>query len=318
MPALRRIVLVTRKTPLEHLLERHGTLGQVKFFLQGQKREIKPLQRGHELRDAALKQVADALPPEQARVRVDRGDLDRFVFRDDDLILAVGQDGLVANVAKYLQGQVVIGVNPDPESFDGVLCPHRAEDVPALLAWPQAAPTRFWLQPRTMLQAVREDGQKLLALNEIYFGSRTHQSARYTLHIEGRTERQSSSGVIVCSGTGATGWGLSIARQRQLMNLLPGPTEPKLAWFVREPFPSVATGTELDHGLLQEGEELVAISEMGEGGGIFADGIETDFLEFAQGQGVRISIAAVPLQLMMPGEKGLAEFVVSHAAPATA
>lgn len=302
MPALRRIVMVTRKTPLEHLLERHGTLGQVKFFLQGQKREIEPLERGHALRETALKQVADALPPEQARVRVDRSDLDRFVFRDDDLIAAVGQDGLVANVAKYLHEQVVIGVNPDPESFDGVLCPHRAQDVPALLGWPQAAPTMFWLQQRTMIQAVREDGQRLLALNEIYFGSRTHQSARYMLHVDGRSERHSSSGVIVCSGTGATGWGLSIARQRQLMDLLPGPSEPKLAWFVREPFPSVSTGTELDHGILHEGEMLEAVSEMGEGGGIFADGIETDYLEFAQGQSVRICTAEMPLNLLMPAQ----------------
>lgn len=318
MTPLRRIVLVTRKTPLEHLLERHGTLGQVRFFLQGQGREIGPFERSHALREAALKQVTDALPPEQARVCVDRNDLDRFVFRSDDLVVAVGQDGLVANVAKYLQWQTVIGVNPDPETFDGVLCPHRAENLPDLLRWPQHAGERFWLQPRTMLQAVREDGQRLLALNEIYFGSRTHQSARYLLRADGKEERQSSSGVVVCSGTGATGWGLSIARQRQLMNLLPGPTEPKLAWFVREPFPSVATGAELDHGLLQEGEELVAISEMGEGGGIFADGIETDFLEFAQGQSVRISIAPVPLQLMMPAEKGLAEFVMNSSAEATA
>ena len=41
-----------------------------------------------------------------------RGDLDRFLFEPDDLVVIVGQDGLVANVSKYLDGQPVVGINP--------------------------------------------------------------------------------------------------------------------------------------------------------------------------------------------------------------
>jgi len=59
--------------------------------------------------------VLGAIPSDWRRARVDRADLDRFLFEPEDVVVAVGQDGLVANVAKYLTGQPVIGCNPDPK-----------------------------------------------------------------------------------------------------------------------------------------------------------------------------------------------------------
>lgn len=297
---LPRIVLVTRPTPLEHLLQRLSTAGQVRFFLEQQGRDYAVYERAHNLREAALATVQAAIPADQSRTRVDRAELDRFVFRDDDVVVIVGQDGLVANVSKYLSGQLVIGVNPDPATFDGVLCRHAPEDFVAALVWTRERHGGFVVQRRTMAEAVREDGQRLTALNEFYFGSRTHQSARYTLQIGGRNERQSSSGVLVVTGTGATGWGLSVARQRGVMELLPKPDDKRLAWFVREPFPSVSTGVEMDCG--ETSEPVQAISEMGEGGVIFADGIEGDFLEFLEGHRVTIRVAQQTLNLVIGRE----------------
>lgn len=299
---LPRIVLITRKTPLEHLLERLSTVGQVRFYLESRGRRVDDFERAHSLREHALATAQAAIAPERPRVRVDRDELDRFVFRPDDVIAAVGQDGLVANVSKYLAGQLVIGINPDPETFDGVLCPHAPAAFVNLLQWLERPTTRFAVQARTMAEAVREDGQRLTALNELYFGSRSHQSARYLLTAGGVSERQSSSGALVITGTGATGWGRSVAGQRGLQSLLPEVAERRLAWFVREPFPSVSTGTDLDHGVLTDSEHLSAVSEMGEGGVIFADGIETDFLEFNEGHSVRMGVAAQTLNLVVAGQ----------------
>jgi hypothetical protein len=120
------------------------------------------------------------------------------------------------------------------------------------------------------------------------------------LHAGERQERQSSSGILVGTGTGSTGWCLSVARQRGLEERLPAPEERRLVWFVREPWPSCATGTDLTFGELTEGQELVVTSELGEHGVIFADGIETDWLEFLDGQTVRIGIAPSGLLLVMP------------------
>lgn len=282
---------------------RHGTIGQARFALETLGQPIAPHEDAHERFVAAFAGVERRLEPDRRRTRVDRDELDRFLFAPDDLVVVVGQDGLVANVAKYLDGQPVFGVNPDAGRYDGVLCAHDASRVPDFLGWSQER-RGFGLrmQRRTMAVAEREDGQRLLAVNEVFVGHRTHQSARYTVRAGGRSERQSSSGLLCATGTGATGWLRSICEQRRLDPLLRGPEDPRLAWTVREPFPSVATGTSLDHGAIEPDEALEVRSEMGEGGTIFADGIESDRLEFADGQLVRVRRAAKRLCLVMPEE----------------
>ncbi|MBN1814867.1 MAG: hypothetical protein JXA14_23710 [Anaerolineae bacterium] len=301
---LPRIVLVTRKTPVELLLEQHGTLDQARFYLESRGQSIGEYEEIHERVQAALARVSAAIPPDQRRVRVDRSDLDRFLFAPDDVIVIVGQDGLVPNVAKYLSGQLTIGVNPDADRYDGVLCPHAPDTIAALLGWVmQGEGPGYRIQRRVMAQAEREDGQRLLALNEVFVGHRSHQSARYRIQVDGEEERHSSSGVICATGTGSTGWARSIVEQRKLDIDLPEPEEASLAWFVREPFPSVYTGTDLDFGFLSVGFQLVLHSEMGHGGVIFADGIEQDYLEFLSGQVVSIAIAQDTLNLMVPVEE---------------
>jgi len=297
-----RIVVVTRKTPLELVLERHGTHGQAKFYLSTRGQSIEPLERIHAGVTNGLSAVLRALPSDQKYARVDRDELDRFLFAPDDVIMMVGQDGLVPNVAKYLDGQLAIGINPDPATYDGVLCRFPPDATAALLDFAASGEGAFAIRPRTMAEALREDGQRLLALNEIFVGHQTHQSARYKITVDGKSERHSSSGLICATGTGATGWARSIAEQRgiNIKEGLPDPTTPSLAWFVREPFPSVATGTALNFGVVAAGQALELLSEMGEGGTLFADGIESDRVEFASGQSLRIRVAARQLRLVVP------------------
>ena len=295
-----QIVVVTRKTPLELLIERYGTYGQAKFYLSTRGQDIAAQEDIHRRLEAGLSAVMASLPSDQRFVRVDRDALDRFLFAPDDVVLIVGQDGLVPNVAKYLSGQLTIGVNPDPARYDGVLCRFPPSSMPELLGFAAAPTPQFAIREVTMARALREDGQVLLSLNEIFVGHRTHQSARYRITSKGTTERHSSSGLICATGTGCTGWARSITEQRALTAPMPKPDEPRLAWFVREPFPSVATGTTLDFGYVEPEADLVITSEMGEGGTIFADGIESDHIDFLDGQTVRIGIASTRLRLVGP------------------
>jgi hypothetical protein len=79
---------------------------------------------------------------------------------------------------------------------------------------------------------------------------------------------------------------------------MPAPVEPRLVWFVREPFPSVVTGTAMDHGAVEKGDELVVVSEMGEGGVVFADGIEHDAIPFLDGRTVTVRVSSRLLRLV--------------------
>src|SRR5207244_5347037 len=116
----------------------------------------------------------------------------------------VGQDGLVVNTAKYLDGEPIVAVNPDPARFDGVLLPFRPEDARAAAA--RAIEGAATFHRITMAEAALNDGQKILAFNDLFIGRRTHVSARYRLDWRGGGEEQSSSGVLVSTGAGSTGW----------------------------------------------------------------------------------------------------------------
>lgn len=292
-----RAVIVHRPTELEELLERHGTHGQAAFFLSSRGRSIEEVERRHQLQAAALKAVMAAIPVDWRRGSVSRADLPRFLFDPEDVIIVVGQDGLVANVAKYLSGQPVLGVNPDPTRNPGILVHHSPEGAAAILR-SAPEPSALPVESRTMVEAAVDDEQRLSAVNEVFLGPPSHQTARYALALpDGRGEHQASSGLIAGTGTGATGWCRSISLERQSRISLPGPTEDRLAWFVREAWPSPATGTSLTEGCLQAGEGLWLTVES-DGLVAFGDGIESDAITLAWGQGVGLSIADQKLRLI--------------------
>jgi hypothetical protein len=227
---------------------------------------------------------------------VERAELDRFLFGPDDIVVVVGQDGLVANLAKYLDGQPVIGVDTSPGVNPGVLVPSAPSSVGALLAAAVRGAAR--VQARTMVEAVTDDGQRLVALNEVYVGHPSHQSARYRLTVAGLVERQSSSGVLVGTGTGATGWCASVSRATHSSLELPAAEAPALAWFVREAWPSPVTGTSLVEGLVAAGDELAVEAET-DGLVVFGDGMERDHLSLAWGQLVTVRVAEQSLRLVV-------------------
>jgi NAD kinase len=292
-----RAVFVIRETEYESLLAHHATRDQAIFFLKTRGQDIGPVEQRHAQFQETLRGLRAVLPAEWRSTLVHRVDLDRFLFAADDIVIAVGQDGLVANVAKYLNGQPVLGINPDPKLYDGILVPIAPDKMSPLLR--PAAEGKAHLQMRTMAESRLDDGQILLALNEIFIGHHSHQSARYDIEAMGQKEFQSSSGLIVSSGTGATGWARSIMESSHIEITLQ-PEAGELAFFVREPFPSVASGTTIRAGRIDGGHPLRITSRMNEGGVIFADGIEQDRLAFDWGRIVEVSVSARHLNLVLP------------------
>jgi hypothetical protein len=306
-----RAVVIHRRSELDLLLERHGTRGQAEFFLRSRGRDLVEVQARHDALQQALRDVDAAIPGGWRRAAVERADLPRLRFDPEDVLLAVGQDGLVANVAKYIAGQPVIGVDPEPGVNPGVLVRHGAASVAAVLAAVGAGSAR--IEQRCMVEAALDDGQVLRALNELYIGDPGHQSARYRLQPgldrsggpgaggpgggSQDGERQSSSGVLVGTGTGATGWCASLARDRAAPPELPGPLDQRLAWFVREAWPSPSTGTAWTQGLLEAGDALHLLAE----GDlvVFGDGLESDRLLAGWGERIAVRAAAQHLTLVV-------------------
>lgn len=290
-----RVVFVSRQTEYASLLATHGTRGQAEFFLSARGQSIADVEDKHKVQDAALSKAKALVPADWSFAHVDRDDLDRFLFFPSDIVVAIGQDGLVANLAKYLDGQSVIGVAPDPGWGVGVLTRTDVGTLKALL--PAAANQAVSVENRTMVQAMLSGGQSLVALNELFVGHQSHQSARYDLQFGDKSEYQSSSGIIISTGTGLTGWAKSIlAATRRKIEF--APTDRAAAFFAREPWPSAGSGNALMRGKLVEGRDLMITSRMNDHGVIFADGIEGDYLPFAWGDQLIVALADKTLHLV--------------------
>jgi len=320
-----KIVLVTRPTRLAELVIRFNTVSQAKFYVEHQGADFQDYLREDEVYHQALTHTQAVLAEIGRLQTVDRNFLPNFVFAPEDIVVTLGQDGLVANTLKYLNGQPLVGVNPDPERWEGRLLPFKPGDLKKVL--PEVI--LHDRQPRsvTMAMARLNNGQVLYAVNDLFIGPKSHTSARYVIRSGDAQEAQSSSGVIVSTGLGSTGWlkslltgaaaitrSASTSAARMALEQY-GPTgalrvrakvpaqtrltvRSEFAWdsnylcyTVREPFPTKTTGATLVFGRVTAESPLILESRMAENGVIFSDGIEKDFLEFNSGTQAVIGIA---------------------------
>ena len=337
-----KIVLVTRQTRLQGLKAKYATLGQARFSVEramekelareaevlgevvaagalhaAAAEEFREYEEEHELYDDAVNRLRRELGDFGPKVQViERGFLPNFVFGPNDVVVTVGPDGLVANTAKYALHQPIIGTNPDPRRIDGVLLPFSLDATRHAVR--QVLEGRAKFRMVTLAEAILPAGQRMLAFNDLFIGTRSHVSARYRIKFDLRSEPQSSSGVLVSTGAGSTGWlssvfnmaagltGLAANGQRGRASRGVGALklaweDPRLAFVVREPFVSKHSGASIVSGLIEPRQELVIESLMPGGGVIFSDGIESDFLPFHSGDVARIRAAGVRAKLLVPG-----------------
>ena len=203
-PQYENVIIVTRKTELDDLVARFNTKAQARFYLQQAGQSFESIEVAHEKHQQVLRKVRQAIPNVFKNQVIDRELVPRFTFGEADLVVTVGQDGLVSNTAKYLAGQPILAVNPDPERFDGVLLPFTVD------TWRSSFPPTLYgelhAKKVTLAKAELSNGQSLVAFNDFFIGARSHVSARYTIEIGERKETQTSTGIIVSTGAGSTGW----------------------------------------------------------------------------------------------------------------
>ncbi len=293
-----RFVLVSRKTRLQELIERFNTRQQAQFYLEQAGADFADYHQEDVAYRAILTQAQRVLAPRGRLQNLERALLPSYRFHDEDIVVVIGQDGLVANTLKYLRGNPIIAINPDPARWDGVLLPFTPDDLGECVHGVLAG--RATTKDITLAEARTNAGQVLTAVNDLFIGPKSHTSARYRLTVGNSSEAQSSSGIIVSTGLGSTGWLQSLhAGAAGIANLAPQVrTNPAFAWdarylayTVREPFPSVATGTSLVFGHTDVTRPMAVESLMPENGVIFSDGIEQDYLEFNAGTTVTIGLA---------------------------
>ncbi|MBU6954978.1 sugar kinase [Hahella sp. HN01] len=297
-----KLILVKRRTRLDELAWRHNTEEQARFYIESRGEDFDVYIHEDQSYRASLVAVETTLSRIGRVQTLDRDFLSNFIFGAQDVVVVLGQDGLVANTLKYLHGQPVVAVNPDPARIDGVLLPFQVADLDAVLR--ELLKAKRPIKRVSMAEASLNDGQTMVAVNDFFIGPKNHTSLRYEIDFREASEMHSSSGVIVSTGLGSTGWmrsviagSLGLARARGAQGDSADAYQPlswdaqKLLFSVREPFPSNTTQTELVFGEITGGEALTIKSRVPENGVIFSDGMIGDAIEFNSGAVVNISLS---------------------------
>ena len=296
---MHKIVIVSRNTRLQELVHQYNTVEQAKFYIEHMGVDFSDYIVEDRQYHQVLELVRDTAEHFARVQEIERQFVPNMIFGKQDIVIVVGQDGLVANVMKYLDGQPLLGINPDTARWDGVLLPFEARQLKEIL--PKVIQRKHQERQITMAEAVTKDGQSMLAVNDLFVGCRTHTSARYDILWNGEQENQSSSGIIISTGLGATGWYQSVMAQAKRMTELFGCgkiVDKPLAWddsrltfVVREPYPSRTTQAGIVFGKIEAEDEFRIISKMPENGVIFSDGIEEDAISFRAGTEIAVRIA---------------------------
>ncbi|MHA1156176.1 MAG: sugar kinase [Candidatus Heimdallarchaeota archaeon] len=306
MVRIDKIIVVTKKTWLEELIEKFNTKSQAKFYIEHMGGSFEDYEDAHKKYYESLEKIKKLIPLDIKYQLIEKSFLPNFLFGPDNLIVTVGQDGLVINTAKYLDNQLIVAVNPDPSRFDGIMIPFTVKELPATLK--KVVANEHKVIHTTMTQAKLNNGQILYGVNDLFIGHKSHGSARYTITHTGITEKHSSSGIIISTGAGSTAWFKSIItgavgivnKFRKYTKYIDPPTEDDyrfpwdasyLYYSVREPFVSKISSANLIFGQIYSGEKIIIESNMPENGVIFSDGIQEDFLEFNSGAVAEIGVA---------------------------
>ncbi len=300
-------IIIKNKTRLETLIERFNTKAQAKFYIERSGGDFDDYEKEHEVFHNSLSAVQRNLSTVLKNKVVERSFLPSFIFNDNQVVVTVGQDGLVANTAKYVKQIPIVAVNPDQERFDGVLLPFNADNF--VVAIDKVISNNYHSKVTSFAEAKLNDGQRLLAFNDLFIGATSHVSARYKITHNDKIEEQSSSGIIVSTQAGSTGWLSSIFNMSFGIHkfIEKGNTKKKYAklednqlmFAVREPFASKRTQVETTAGIITGQSKLIIQSFMPNNGLIFSDGIESDFLKFNSGSIATIGIADEKANLVL-------------------
>ncbi|NLD38835.1 MAG: sugar kinase [Desulfatiglans sp.] len=307
-----KIILITRKTRLDDLILRFNTEAQARFYIEHLGSDFSDYVLEDKKYKSAVKEATNTLSRLGRLQILDRSFVPNFIFGKEDIIVALGQDGLVANILKYLDKQPVVGVNPDPDHYEGILLPYIVFELADVIQ--KVLKKSSAIRQITMARAVLNTGQSMYGVNDIFIGPKTHISARYSIQIEKKKEDQSSSGIIVSTGLGSSGWlrsviagatGISSAttgRQIEVRQKTKFTWESDYLYYsVREPWPSKTSSANLTFGKITKRNPLKITSAMPESGVLFSDGIETDFIEFNSGTVATIGVADKKGHLVVKG-----------------
>jgi len=283
---IQKVLLSTKKTALEHFKEKSDFLEELLS-----PEDLKDVREAHNEHYRTLNKIKSVLT--EKGIEFERSYMPYSEYEDfkgKDLVICIGGDGTILNSAHYVNDKTpVLTVRSDKRSV-GALCEIDAEEFEAALE--KILNDDFSLEEWTRIEGTLGD-KKLTALNEIYVGvGHSVGMARYELTHNGKTEFQKSSGVVISTGTGSTGWYVHVPGADEKF-----PKDSKeLKYIVRD---AEGNGYELMKGTIRPGDSFYIKSKMNVDGCVSIDGdFEKRMFEFDKGDVIELHVAETPIYVV--------------------
>src|SRR2546427_10195755 len=114
MARFHRIIVVTRRTRLQELLDRFVTEAQARFYIEHMDLSFTIYEEENATYLRAIERLEAVLPASPRHQVIERAFLPTFTFEARDIVVTLGNNGLFVNTAKYLEGQPIVGENVNP------------------------------------------------------------------------------------------------------------------------------------------------------------------------------------------------------------
>ena len=253
----------------------------------------KRILESHERQKQSLKELKRFFGEKQF---VPRDELTREIAAKADMVIALGGDNHFQYVSHFLDNSgLIMGINSDPLRSEGNLIYLTTSDFENVLKKMQQGD--FYMERWTRLE-VQLNGEVLeLATSELFLGEKERKyMSRHILTIRERTEEQKSSGLLVATGAGSTGWYDSACRYLYPDGNWFSGTAGIARFLVTEPFHGKLSGYSVLEGVLEAGDELIVRSLNDSAGILSIDSLEE--YEFNRGASASIQISDKPLRVV--------------------
>jgi len=245
-------------------------------------------------KNLAEKQTLQVVEKTLKKYKVDyttskRERLNRKLFQNRDLVIAVGGDGTFLRASHFIFDKTpILGVNSDPKCKEGFFMVAARKDFNRKFS--KMANNKFKIKKLNRLEAYLNN-KKIpeLALNEFYISSKKeYRTARYYLTIRGKKERQKSSGIIISTAAGSYAWMKSAGGKQLPLN------SDKFEYMVREPYcGKISAKCSLVNSILDKDEKIIVEFEAGNGI-LIADSLSVEHM-FKAKEEVMVKMSNKPL-----------------------
>ena len=176
--------------------------------------------------------------------------------KNKDLVIVVGGDGTFLRAAHHTDDTPIFAVSSDVMYNEAFYAQAAPKDFVKKFKLLLAGKFRIKKLPR-LEGKINGKKMPLAAINEIFVGSsHPYHTSRYELKVRGRKEFQKSSGVLITTHTGSTGWAKSAAKGKLKI------AKKGFGYVVREPYIGRLTKSKLLKGSLRAKDKVIVNSQM--------------------------------------------------------